>query len=149
MTSTSGGGGAGVGLSEHPANMSRAAPSAAPRRFLKYLAECIDILPDTELTYNALQRLRDGQVAAVSLSIDTAPITGFSTAECNISYNSTYFQKDNQSETIRSEEHTSELQSIMRISYAVFCLKKNRYNINTQLRENSTTTDIKPDHLIL
>src|SRR3546814_293626 len=100
MTSTSGGGGAGAGLSEHPANMSRAAPSAAPRRFLKYLAECIDILPDTELTYNALQRLRDGQVAAVSLSIDTAPITGFSTAECNISYNSTYFQKDNQSETI-------------------------------------------------
>src|SRR3546814_6342004 len=26
----------------------------------------------------------------------------------------------------RSEEHTSELQSIMRISYAVFCLKKNK-----------------------
>src|SRR3546814_3536079 len=28
-------------------------------------------------------------------------------------------------ELIRSEEHTSELQSLMRISYAVFCLKKN------------------------
>src|SRR3546814_8407156 len=28
------------------------------------------------------------------------------------------------SETRRSEEHTSELQSLMRISYAVFCLKK-------------------------
>src|SRR3546814_8604577 len=28
-------------------------------------------------------------------------------------------------EQIRSEEHTSELQSLMRISYAVFCLKKN------------------------
>src|SRR3546814_5165563 len=27
--------------------------------------------------------------------------------------------------TLRSEEHTSELQSLMRISYAVFCLKKN------------------------
>src|SRR3546814_4993141 len=27
--------------------------------------------------------------------------------------------------TMRSEEHTSELQSLMRISYAVFCLKKN------------------------
>src|SRR3546814_2575811 len=27
--------------------------------------------------------------------------------------------------TFRSEEHTSELQSLMRISYAVFCLKKN------------------------
>src|SRR3546814_5830388 len=28
---------------------------------------------------------------------------------------------------LRSEEHTSELQSLMRISYAVFCLKKNKY----------------------
>src|SRR3546814_6356331 len=31
----------------------------------------------------------------------------------------------------RSEEHTSELQSLMRISYAVFCLKK-KNTINTQ-----------------
>src|SRR3546814_8951197 len=30
--------------------------------------------------------------------------------------------------TGRSEEHTSELQSLMRISYAVFCLKKNKQN---------------------
>src|SRR3546814_4651047 len=30
---------------------------------------------------------------------------------------------------IRSEEHTSELQSLMRISYAVFCLKKKNTNI--------------------
>src|SRR3546814_8787299 len=30
----------------------------------------------------------------------------------------------NTSEEFRSEEHTSELQSLMRISYAVFCLKK-------------------------
>src|SRR3546814_1772448 len=28
---------------------------------------------------------------------------------------------------VRSEEHTSELQSLMRISYAVFCLKKKNY----------------------
>src|SRR3546814_5422177 len=30
--------------------------------------------------------------------------------------------------TVRSEEHTSELQSLMRISYAVFCLKKKKKN---------------------
>src|SRR3546814_7848750 len=30
----------------------------------------------------------------------------------------------------RSEEHTSELQSLMRISYAVFCLKKKKQNNN-------------------
>src|SRR3546814_3617596 len=34
----------------------------------------------------------------------------------------------------RSEEHTSELQSLMRISYAVFCLKNNNYT--TYLRDN-------------
>src|SRR3546814_10355230 len=34
--------------------------------------------------------------------------------------------------TIRSEEHTSELQSLMRISYAVFCLKKNKIYIQTK-----------------
>src|SRR3546814_6906420 len=32
----------------------------------------------------------------------------------------------------RSEEHTSELQSLMRISYAVFCLKKKTYTQYTQ-----------------
>src|SRR3546814_5861381 len=33
----------------------------------------------------------------------------------------------------RSEEHTSEIQSLMRISYAVFCLKKNNYIHNVSL----------------
>src|SRR3546814_8189538 len=31
---------------------------------------------------------------------------------------------------VRSEEHTSELQSLMRISYAVFCLKKKKTTIH-------------------
>src|SRR3546814_9899588 len=35
-------------------------------------------------------------------------------------------------EDLRSEEHTSELQSLMRISYAVFCLKKKKITIHTQ-----------------
>src|SRR3546814_3823549 len=42
----------------------------------------------------------------------------------------------------RSEEHTSELQSLMRISYAVFCLKKKTYtmeniSINSSLQISS------------
>src|SRR3546814_5767694 len=36
----------------------------------------------------------------------------------------------------RSEEHTSELQSLMRISYAVFCLKKKKNNSTTQQTHN-------------
>src|SRR3546814_3210526 len=37
-----------------------------------------------------------------------------------------------QGRNIRSEEHTSELQSLMRISYAVFCLKKKKTNQRQQ-----------------
>src|SRR3546814_351740 len=39
---------------------------------------------------------------------------------------------------LRSEEHTSELQSLMRISYAVFCLKnkKHRINMTTVINHN-------------
>src|SRR3546814_5059978 len=48
--------------------------------------------------------------------------------------------------TIRSEEHTSELQSLMRISYAVFCLKKKNNNnlthIKSVLTVHSTTHHI-------
>src|SRR3546814_7275348 len=36
----------------------------------------------------------------------------------------------------RSEEHTSELQSLMRISYAVFCLKKKKNQNITEILQN-------------
>src|SRR3546814_4870998 len=38
----------------------------------------------------------------------------------------------------RSEEHTSELQSLMRISYAVFCLKKKKTNQHAKVRNVDT-----------
>src|SRR3546814_4626301 len=38
----------------------------------------------------------------------------------------------------RSEEHTSELQSLMRISYAVFCLKKKNISKNTTTQYKDT-----------
>src|SRR3546814_7998005 len=44
---------------------------------------------------------------------------------------------------VRSEEHTSELQSLMRISYAVFCLKKKKKNINCTYK---TTTRRNQHH---
>src|SRR3546814_10893168 len=48
----------------------------------------------------------------ISFALDA--VTGFSTAPLRMASH------------IRSEEHTSELQSLMRISYAVFCLKKKK-----------------------
>src|SRR3546814_5623178 len=41
----------------------------------------------------------------------------------------------------RSEEHTSELQSLMRISYAVFCLKKKIQHHKTHIESQHTTTN--------
>src|SRR3546814_8238298 len=51
---------------------------------------------------------------------------------------------DHPEKIVRSEEHTSELQSLMRISYAVFCLKKKTQQINKQhqickTRQNTNT----------
>src|SRR3546814_1694560 len=43
----------------------------------------------------------------------------------------------------RSEEHTSELQSLMRISYAVFCLKKQNKKSHSQLHINTAQTSVR------
>src|SRR3546814_7810904 len=40
----------------------------------------------------------------------------------------------------RSEEHTSELQSLMRISYAVFCLKKKKSSTTAITKRRTTTS---------
>src|SRR3546814_2267902 len=48
-------------------------------------------------------------------------------AQCNEGRRFSGFAHDQ----FRSEEHTSELQSLMRISYAFFCLKKKNYNTNS------------------
>src|SRR3546814_8883237 len=49
----------------------------------------------------------------------------------------------------RSEEHTSELQSLMRISYAVFCLKKKKKRKNTdrRRRENKKNKYVRSEHI--
>src|SRR3546814_10287019 len=57
-------------------------------------------------------------MALSQVSLDTWPFGGANTTWQAI-----------QAGTPRSEEHTSELQSLMRISYAVFCLKKNNKTI--------------------
>src|SRR3546814_8474599 len=51
---------------------------------------------------------------------------------------------DNPSHNLRSEEHTSELQSLMRISYAVFCLKKK--TINTTYHKHIVTNTSTTTH---
>src|SRR3546814_10134873 len=79
---------------------------------------------DTEL----LQKLKLGQVqfalpSSVMSSVD--PTFGI--------FEMPYIIKSRE----RSEEHTSELQSLMRISYAVFCLKKKKTQHTTETRTNN------------
>src|SRR3546814_8889986 len=54
------------------------------------------------------------------------------------------YKSGQEAATVRSEEHTSELQSLMRISYAVFCLKKKplppqTHHIYTKHKTNQLT----------
>src|SRR3546814_6085537 len=46
----------------------------------------------------------------------------------------------------RSEEHTSELQSLMRNSYAVFCLKKKKNTTRDNVRKNTHILTIQKEH---
>src|SRR3546814_6777718 len=57
------------------------------------------------------------------------------------------YLQDDWEVTDRSEEHTSELQSLMRISYAVFCLKKkHRTNTNNNTQDPNTINSIEHLH---
>src|SRR3546814_5777903 len=79
--------------------------------------------------------INDGGVALILTSVERAkklgkPVIAFSgTAACGDLTN--FYTSDDNDYESRSEEHTSELQSLMRISYAVFFLKKKTNNTKT------------------
>src|SRR3546814_8410915 len=65
-------------------------------------------------------------LAARALGLDTGPMSGFDNAAVDAALFADMPQVKSNFISTRSEEHTSELQSLMRISYAVFCLKKKK-----------------------
>src|SRR3546814_8983593 len=72
--------------------------------------------------YDAHDRRREARVGAgveQRLQVRAAPRDQY----CDLQFAG---HRPQPSKTTRSEEHTSELQSLMRISYAVFCLKKKK-----------------------
>src|SRR3546814_11197302 len=70
----------------------------------------VDGDPDQRLPHLVCMGIDGIEPQAVLLGLDRAGVAAHSGSACS---------------SERSEEHTSELQSLMRISYAVFCLKKN------------------------
>src|SRR3546814_8578870 len=98
------------------------------------------LFPYTTLFRSSLQPVRGGLYTEgiIGSFTNANPLYATGAADTAVSrlVFSGLFKYDNSNKLVgdlRSEEHTSELQSLMRISYAVFCLKKKRKtnNINT------------------
>src|SRR3546814_2626920 len=95
-------------------------------KIVKEIRERLTFLVDVGLDYLTLERKADtlsgGEAQRIRLASQIgAGLVGvmYVLDEPSIGLH----QRDNE-RLLRSEEHTSELQSLMRISYAVFCLKK-------------------------
>src|SRR3546814_4846193 len=78
--------------------------------------------------------------ARISLTVNGRPITAFDPF-CRKNPATQVLPEEivRIGEAERSEEHTSELQSLMRISYAVFCLKNKKTYLSTR-QDNTTKT---------
>src|SRR3546814_14004147 len=75
------------------------------------------------IEYNARFGDPECQVLMMRLESDLVDLL-LATAQGRLAALGSVTLSDKAALTVRSEEHTSELQSLMRISYAVFCLKK-------------------------
>src|SRR3546814_5166219 len=85
-----------------------------------------------------------GRAAAGRCSSADRADAGPCAADPDRAYTSAGFQSGSGSgPTARSEEHTSELQSLMRISYAVFCLKNTKHANNTKHNTQKHNTTYK------
>src|SRR3546814_6605660 len=91
---------------------------------------------DTLFPYTTLFRSFNAELLDECLRIRAHDIAGRKWSEPNYPLGYTSY---------RSEEHTSELQSLMRISYAVFCLKKKNTN-NNQRKTHKTVWQNREHH---
>src|SRR3546814_2895900 len=93
-------------------------------------------MPGEEVLEFHIRLIPGGRVSthiADSLKVgDSAQIEG--------PYGSAHLRPDDDGPLVRSEEHTSELQSLMRISYAVFCLKKNKQQKLQEIEDSTQQT---------
>src|SRR3546814_2293068 len=106
-----------------PSLASRASTSPAIGRVLHAYEICCDKRPEHSL----------GRATPTSLPGDGfPPFCAFRPQRAASNRQPAAAEDESRSRT-RSEEHTSELQSLMRISYAVFCLKKKKLYIQTNI----------------
>src|SRR3546814_1500227 len=87
------------------------------------------VLPDDELAWDIQEQ---GQALLAVNGYAQYEVSAYAQPGRPAQHNLNYWQFGDYLGIGRSEEHTSELQSLMRISYAVFCLKKKTNTNNTQ-----------------
>src|SRR3546814_9821281 len=97
---------------------------------------------DTLFPYTTL--FRSGRAAAIgrtdkSESVHWTPLAELSIRACKNRFCAVQSAGTSKS-TARSEEHTSEIQSLMRISYAGFCLKKTKLNKHKEYQKKRYRT---------
>src|SRR3546814_4253335 len=103
--------------------------SITHRAYIEIRAALIScrLAPSSRLNIAQLQREIGVSQAAVREALSRLTAEGLATIERNSGFRAA---------PIRSEEHTSELKSLMRISYAVFCLKKKKTQIQCYKHTN-------------
>src|SRR3546814_11510172 len=82
---------------------------------------------DTLFPYTTLFRSRNTWCRCTGCGLTACPSTptaNLTARPCRLWKSASCKARTTRRQAMRSEEHTSELQSLMRISYAVFCLKK-------------------------
>src|SRR3546814_10111970 len=97
----------------------------------------VTLFPYTTLFRSPIWRTEDGKeeicigsVEELKAEMQRAVEAGIMKVDIFQSFEVGNNSEENYAKIDRSEEHTSELQSLMRISYAVFCLKKKHKNIS-------------------
>src|SRR3546814_10846186 len=111
------------------------------------LAAFVDVIVEAVVVLHEPQDIARGAIGEVA---QQHALGGQRLARANAALN-----RDDADVDVRSEEHTSELQSLMRISYAVFCLKKKKihiqyiiYTYNIQNRKQNRNDNDK-NHIII
>src|SRR3546814_4704694 len=100
-------------------------PRELPQRIALVLLQRFSFLPFSGLveSFRLANRMSGRELYRWTLtSMDGQPVTASNGVELNVGGDLTAAEASDT--VVRSEEHTSELQSLMRTSYAVFCLKK-------------------------
>src|SRR3546814_3134976 len=98
-------------------------PSGRPRSTSAMSGACAETAARPPASVSAERTLMPGK-ASVNVSPSQHANAGWSSTT-----SPRFMLPQSPNVSARSEEHTSELQSLMRISYAVFCLKKKKHNI--------------------